>query len=507
MRTRHVVLIVMVVSSLGALGAARLGAQDTSLVRVTPKGVLVDFQDADLRAVITALAEAGNLNVTYGDVPPTRITLRLRQPVAKPDILPLLRSLAQSNGLRIIEEGSILRFESADAQVTGQVAGGGAAARGAEPQKRLYVYRLKHARAVRLAQTIQAVFGSGTVAQQSSEMRTRPLSEYLRDQQIRPFTPRDTVPPVAGPRAGALELTANLRADVQIVPDETTNSLMIRAVPDDYEIVKQAIEAVDLRPLQVLIEVLIAEVRLSKTLDVGVSAKSTQQSPNGNTTSGQLTGESTGDFVFKITRGGKVDVDVAISALASRGNVRIVSRPLLFAQNNLEAKILVGSQRPFVQVLRSLPTDAGVRDQIVQYRDVGTSLAILPTINPDGYVTMQVTQEVSSATSETQFGAPVISTREATTHLFVKDGQTAVFGGLVDQQRERTRTGIPVLMNIPLLGFVFGTTKWNTTNNELFLFLTPHIVQSDEDLDRLKQELDKRSPEAKEPPVVPVKKP
>jgi general secretion pathway protein D len=229
--------------------------------------------------------------------------------------------------------------------------------------------------------------------------------------------------------------------------------------------------------------------------------------PNGNTTSGQLTGESNGDFVFKITRGGKVDVDVAISALASRGNVRIVSRPLLFAQNNLEAKILVGSQRPFVQVFRSLPTDAGVRDQVVQYRDVGTSLAILPTINPDGYVTMQVTQEVSSATSETQFGAPVISTREATTHLFVKDGQTAVFGGLVDQQRERTRRGIPVLMNIPLLGFIFGTTKWNTTNNELFLFLTPHIVQSDEDLDRLKQELDKRSPEAKEPPVVPVKKP
>lgn len=486
-----------------AVLAPALRAQDTALVKRTAAGVLVDFQDVDLREVITALAEAGNLNVTYGDIPAKRVTMRLRQAVPRAEIAQLLRSLATSNGLRVVEEGSVLRFEVADA--AGSAATRAMGERSPPVPRRLYVYFLKHARAVRLSQTLQAVFGSGVVAAGGNEMRSRPLSEYLRDQSIRPYAPSDTQPP-AGPRAmgNQVEIGGSLRADVQIVPDETTNSLIIRATPEDYEIVRQAIEIVDLRPLQVLIEVLIAEVRLTEAMDVGTSGSATKTA-GGNTTGVELKGAAAGDFITKITRGGQVSVNLAISALASRGSVRIVSRPLLFAQNNLEAKILVGSQRPFVQVSRSLPTDAGVRDQVVQYRDVGTSLTIIPTINPDGYVTMQVTQEVSSATNETQFGAPVISTREALTHLFVKDGQTAVFGGLVDQQREKTRSGVPVLMSIPLLGRLFSSSKWSTTNNELYLFLTPHVVQTDEDLNRLRREIDKRSPEAQAPSVLPKK--
>jgi general secretion pathway protein D len=169
--------------------------------------------------------------------------------------------------------------------------------------------------------------------------------------------------------------------------------------------------------------------------------------------------------------------------------VRILSRPVLLAQNNQEARILVGSQRPFVQVFRSLPTDNGTRDQIVQYRDVGTSLTIVPTVNPDGYVNLQLTQEVSNATNETQFGAPVISTREAQTYLFVRDGQTTVIGGLIDRQSEKTRSGIPLLVSIPVLGALFGTTANSTVHSELFLFLTPHVVRSDEELEKLRDSI------------------
>jgi general secretion pathway protein D len=226
-------------------------------------------------------------------------------------------------------------------------------------------------------------------------------------------------------------------------------------------------------------------------------------------TQGSLGGEeaSTSSFLLRLARGGTISSDVALSALATRGDVRVLSRPLLLAQNNLEAKILVGSQRPFVQVFRSLPTDAGVRDQVVQYRDVGTTLAILPTINPDGYVSLQVSQEVSSATAETQFGAPVISTREASTHLFVKDGHTAVLGGLVDRQQEKTRTGIPWLSSLPWIGGAFGSTRSTTINSELFLFLTPHIVATDDDLERIRGAVEQKSarPDSApaNPPVVP----
>jgi general secretion pathway protein D len=161
-----------------------------------------------------------------------------------------------------------------------------------------------------------------------------------------------------------------------------------------------------------------------------------------------------------------------------------VSRPVLLAQNNQEARILIGSERPFVQVFRSLPTNEAVRDQVVQYRDVGTQLTITPTINDDGYVNLQVSQQVSTATTEVQFGAPVISTREAATHLFVRDGQTVVIGGLVDREQNHTRSGVPFLKDIPLLGFLFGSTQRSDVESELFLFVTPHIITSDADADR-----------------------
>jgi general secretion pathway protein D len=119
---------------------------------------------------------------------------------------------------------------------------------------------------------------------------------------------------------------------------------------------------------------------------------------------------------------------------------------------------------------------------VVQYRDVGTRLRIRPTINPDGYVTLQVLQEVSSATAETQFGAPVISTREVETQLLVKDGQTVVLGGLVDRVQESVRSGIPILQSIPLLGVLFRSTQSRRGTTELFVFLTPRVLRTDEDL-------------------------
>lgn len=132
---------------------------------------------------------------------------------------------------------------------------------------------------------------------------------------------------------------------------------------------------------------------------------------------------------------------------------------------------------------RSLPTDTPTRDQVVQYRDVGTKLTVRPTINEDGYVSLVIQQEINSATGETQFDAPVISTREAATQVLVRDGQTIVLGGLKDLQRDRNQSGVPVLSGIPLLGGVFGTSSRRSNATELYLFLTPRIIRSDADAD------------------------
>ena len=469
------------------LVGAAAAAQQPPVARTTPQGVVVDFEDADIRTVLTALAEAADLNVIFADLPARRITLRLRQPVPPDSVRALVRTIAEANGIQVIEQSGLLRFETRrPAEPTP------AALAASSQDPRLYVYRLRHANAMRLAGTLQGIFG-GSLPEQTGISRA-PLSQRLRDQRIPPTIldslarrPRiEQEPPTPGV-AGTV--SAVPQGEVQIIPDETTNSLLVRASQTDWEVIQQAVAALDLRPTQVLIEVLIAEVRRTNEYEVSVSGKATRKR-DGN--SAELRGVTSGDLLLRWMNGGRVDLNVALSLLATRGDVRILSRPILLAQNNQEARILIGSQRPFVQVFRSLPTDAGVRDQIVQYRDVGTSLTILPTINPDGYVNLQLTQEVSSATNETQFGAPVISTREASTNLFVRDGQTTVIGGLIDRQGEKTRTGVPLLIDIPVLGGLFGTTRSNTAVSELFLFLTPHVVQSDEDVDRIREGVEQR---------------
>lgn len=476
--------VALLALALLATAPAAAAAQDPPAAE-QEEGIRLDFQDVDLRLVISALAEAGGLNVVYADLPQRSVTLRMARPVAQDEVLGLLRSLAASNGLEVIEEGPLVRV----------VGGAGTTAAGEpeaeevveEPALRLYVHRLQHARAPRLASTLQSLFG-GSTTQTTATQRPLSFSERLRQQRLPPI--EEEPPPVQVDLAPQdFSLPGELVGFVQIVPDETTNSLLVRATPDDWAVVEQAILALDLRPLQVLIEVVIAEVRRTSDMQLGVSALAENSSGRGVDSRVELSGTSSGDFALDVMRFGNTNIDLLVTALASSGSVRIVSRPVILAQNNQQARILIGDERPFIQVFRSLPTDAAVRDQVVQYRDVGTSLTLVPTINADGYVNLDLTQEVNTATSEEQFGAPIISTREAATQLFVRDGQTVVIGGLVDQQRTESESGIPLLKDIPLLGNLFKSSSTETSENELFLFLTPHIVETDDDADQLLEDL------------------
>lgn len=479
-------------SLLFLLCAAAPAAAQPAGVRATDAGVLVDFQQMDVQLVLAALAEAGGINVVFGDLPARPVTLRLTQPVPTQNILPLMRSVAQSNGLRLVEQEGLVRVESASGGAV--TAGGGAAGEDAPRGTRLFIYRLKHARAQQLAATLQSLYGGGSRTAPGRQTGPRTLSQQLRDQAIQPLDPdADPEPPQQEEPAG---LPGDVAGDVQIVADEPTNSLLVRASAVDWEVIRAAIEVLDLRPLQVMIEVLIAEVSRNSDLELSASGR-------GRTTSsrplqglfGSADTITAGGIALRIFRLGGIDLDVTLNALASSGNVRILSRPLLMAQNNREARILVGDEVPFLQVVRTLPTSDAVRDQVVQYRDVGTSLAITPTINPDGYVSLQVTQEVSTVTGESAppLNAPQIGTREASTHLFVRDGQTVVIGGLISNERGSTRGGIPYLKDIPLLGWIFGSRTERTRNTELFLFLTPHIVYTDEDVDALRARVEAQS--------------
>ena len=108
-----------------------------------------------------------------------------------------------------------------------------------------------------------------------------------------------------------------------------------------------------------------------------------------------------------------------------------------------------------------------------------------PTVSADGYVTLAVTQQVNSATAETAFDAPIISTRSIQTKLVVRDSQTIVLGGLSDHQRDTSQGGIPFLSSIPILGGLFGRRTSRTNETELLLFLTPRVIRTDAEVDKL----------------------
>ncbi len=482
------------------LPASPAGAQDPVPPPAAPAegGMLLNFQDVELAYALTALVQASGRGVMYHDLPPKLVTLRSQEMVPRASLLPLARSLARANGVSVSEEGGLVWFRG-----TGEEA--------VDPRQ-LYIYRLRHQRAGELGATLAALFGA-PLPPTGARGPAPTLGQQLRELQQGPATQ---------PGGGAVQApqgiviragggVGDVSGEVLIVPEEVTNSLLVRANASDWALLEQALEVLDLRPLQVVIEVVIAEVRRTSDRELGVSWGAVRERGDDVVEGGIPFRPDAAEDAFRLRAlrfGGDLDVEVALNALATTGDVRILSRPVVLAQNNQQARILVGSQRPFVSASRTLPTDPiGSRDQIVQYREVGTVLDILPTINPEGYVNLAVTQEVSNATAETQFGAPIISTREAQTQLLARNGQTVVLGGLVDRQTDRIRTGIPYLVQIPVLGRLFGTTRDADTTSELFLFLTPYVVATDEDADRLREQIEEGRellrPLVPAPPILP----
>jgi general secretion pathway protein D len=467
-----------------------------------PDTVSIHLIDVDVRTAIEALAQYLDRPVVFGPIGNSKVTLQTPHAIRVAEVLPLLKATLQGANLELAaDSGGPYRIVQKPQASPGSSVTDARAPPGGDA--RLYVIRLSHARAAEVAATVNSLYGRASAF---GEIGSKPstLSQQLSQQRQSSFDAM-TAPPPAAPSgligSAVTGRPATLSGETTIVPDQSTNALLIRANPGDFQLIAAAVKELDIRPLQALIEVLVVEVTRDRSLELGVDvnlpAAHLPGHPN-TTYDGYQTGIAGGDAALHVLGiGGDPDFEATIRAAASKGDVTIVSRPTVIAANNEEAQILVGSQRPFVQISRSLPTDAASRDQVVQYKDVGTKLTVRPTISSDGYVTLQVSQEVSAATAETQFDAPVISTRAVQTQLLLKDGQTVVIGGLTDRQHETTQGGVPILSTIPILGALFGHVSRQTSETELFLFITPHVIRSDDDADQLTKPLQKRAGDTK----------
>ena len=296
-----------------ALFLAGFLACSSAAAQVTPTGggVNVNFVDTDLRAAVQMLSPYLDRPVVLGNVGNERVTFLSPRPFPPGDIAGLLRELLAARGHELIAEGSIYRVQQKAAapppQASGQPqpVGPQFGAGGAPNVMQLNVIRLRHARAADVAATINALFGRGGALGELGDRRTSTFSEQMRENRI---------PPAGQPGAPAApsgERDASLTGTLMMTPDERTNSLLVRANAADFELIQQAVTQIDVRPLQVLIEVVIAEVRRTSRFRLGLSSLLDTVRING--TNASVAGGTTGSSVQR-RRGEESALSVAVTA-------------------------------------------------------------------------------------------------------------------------------------------------------------------------------------------------
>ena len=309
-----------------------------------------------------------------------------------------------------------------------------------------------------------------------------------------------------------------LMGDATIQVDPETRSLVIVTDEATHAEAAKVIENLDHPKPQVLIKVVFVEVTFDKNLDVGLEGSYTFKLGNGiplsgtNTTTtttkdGTITttntpftlptkGTAVAETLFGLAqqsngsflRLATDDWQATLHALASHGNLKILSRPSIMARNNQEAVIVVGQEVPFVT--NSQITNNGQTINTIQYQDVGIILRVTPFITSDKTVEMIVAPEISSLSNQTvsisdTIKAPIINKRSAETVVVTPNATTVVIGGMMQKQDTSSIQKIPILGDIPILGLPFRHTVKGEQKSELLIFLTPYIIEGTEKMKEL----------------------
>lgn len=311
------------------------------------------------------------------------------------------------------------------------------------------------------------------------------LTKYFQDE-------ADRLRQTLGPESIG-SVMSQLEQEVTIVGDEKSNKLVVSASPRYIDTVTRIIDELDAAPPQVVIEVLLAEVTLDRSgtwgMDIKVGPFGGDAYNLGSFATGA--GVTTGVGVPNLSVA-SADFSLLIRALESQGKLEVLSRPKVQVKNNEKAIIQVGENVPIVTGVERFNQGNSLAN--VEREDVGIILNVLPTINPDGFVTMSINPEISSVSARTvqvseDFSAPIINQRKVETVVSVKDGQTVVIGGLIETRQEERRSKVPVLGDIPFLGLPFRTSRVDDVKTELLVILTPRVIPGDsrDDLERLKE--------------------
>jgi general secretion pathway protein D len=350
---------------------------------------------------------------------------------------------------------------------------------------------------------------------------------------VAPGVPRPGVQ--AGP--GATPQPEQLR----IVADPATNSLIIYGTAQEFQNIKNILRDLDAVPRQVLIEATILQVDLSDSESFGIDYEILRRPRTtifGQTFSSRGALRTLGELfptapVFGAGSGlsgivGGSDIQAMINVLLQDSRVKLISSPSVLAADNRPARIQVGSEEPIATGTISQAVGGVAESTSIQYRNTGRILTIIPQVNSKGLVNLQLKAEVSARGDDVAIGAntfPAFNTQDAETTAVVHDGETLVIGGLIGELKNKGRSGIPYLMDIPVIGRFFGTTSESSRRTELIMLITPRVIRNRDEarsattefkskvgqvrteLERMMQEREKMQPKPSPDQIPPANEP
>jgi general secretion pathway protein D len=385
-------------------------------------------------------------------------------------------------------------------------------------EQAVFIYRCKNAKAANLEPVINAIFGAQgqgltrssttqrTPAGQGTNVLRAPSATRLPGSSVGTSSTQPFGQSFGGGQSfgfgqgqtsriggGATGFPAgmqggDLTGQVYVVADVDSNSLIVLTASKNFERVKAMLNDLDKPVPQVLIKVLIAEVTHEKSDDVGVDVSVLTKGTLKSLVTDFGVAGATGGLITKVVN---TDLSATLRALQTLGKLDILSRPYIMASDNQLSSITVGQEVPFI--INSRTTDTGQTINTIQYQDIGIILNVTAHINDEGLVIMDVAPEVSSLTGTTvpiseNVSAPVFAKRSAQSRVGVKDGQTIVIGGLMEDKKTETVTGVPVISRIPGLGALFRRKTTDKSKTELLIFLTPHVALEPGVLKRMAEE-------------------
>jgi general secretion pathway protein D len=338
-----------------------------------------------------------------------------------------------------------------------------------------FVYKVENSDAKNIARLLIEIYGGGRTSQEK--------------------LPAMPGPGGAMPASGAQEpepekvTSGVLQGDIRIVADELNNAVIVQSSAQDYETIKETIQELDRIPRQVLIEAKIYEVKLTGAFSFGISAylQKRQDSTFRTTTASFASSGTSGPSLIVNSAaliGNYRELVAVLNAQENRSRTRVLSTPSILASDNISAKIQVGDEVPMLtsQGLAGGGSVGGTSlfTNTIQNRSTGVILNVTPRINPSGWVTLKIQQEVSqpvAPTSSSAIQSPSISVRSVQTQATVKDGETIAIAGIITESKLQTKNRIPVVGDIPGLGFFFGNTSYSNNRTELVALITPHVIQ------------------------------